>query len=156
MEWSLREIVETDAEWIFDACQDPLIQRWTKVPRPYLREHAIAFTKDLAGELAVWAIIRVEDSRPCGVIGVHTISEPEGSAEIGYWMAPWGRGLGGMKVALELLINRLREWPTVTAVEATLISEENIPSRKTLEAAGFDRIESENERLSFRREITPR
>ena len=32
-----------DADAVHRACQDPDIQRWTTVPRPYLREHADAF-----------------------------------------------------------------------------------------------------------------
>src|SRR4030081_3714503 len=38
-----------DADAVYPACQDPLIPRWTNVPRPYLPEHAegfvAAFTK---------------------------------------------------------------------------------------------------------------
>ena len=156
MAWSLREILESDAEWIFDACQDPSIQRWTKIPRPYLREHAIAFTKDLSGELKVWVILRTEDSRPCGVIGLHSISEPDGVAEIGYWMAPWGRGHGGMREAVRLVIDRLQQWPSITAVQATLISDENVASRKTVERAGFQLVQAEEGKLSFKLEIARR
>lgn len=39
----LRSLRDDDADWIFDACQDAEIQRWTLVPRPYLREHAESF-----------------------------------------------------------------------------------------------------------------
>ena len=81
-----------DADWIYEACQDPLIQQWTMVPRPYTREHAINFTRDLAGELAVWAILKLGTERPMGVISVHRISDCDAMADIGYWMAPWGRG----------------------------------------------------------------
>lgn len=135
--WSLRRIEERDVDWIYEACQDPLIQRWTLIPRPYTREHAISFTQDLAGDVAVWAIEKREMDRPLGVLGIHSISECDGAADIGYWMAPWGRGIGGMKAALSLLLSELGNWPTVAAVKAT-IAESNTASRRTVESAGFE------------------
>ena len=32
-----------DAEAVYQACQDPLIPRWTTVPSPFLHEHARDF-----------------------------------------------------------------------------------------------------------------
>jgi hypothetical protein len=32
-----------DADAVYRACQDPLIQRWTKIPRPYQLGHADGF-----------------------------------------------------------------------------------------------------------------
>lgn len=136
MDWSLRRINSDDADWIFEACQDPLIQKWIQIPKPYLREHAESFTVDLAGDVAVWVIERKKESRPCGVIGVHSISQPEGVAEIGYWMAPWGRGFGGMNTALALLIAELKGWGNVSVIQAT-IAETNLASRRSVESTGF-------------------
>ena len=45
---TLLAVEPTDAEWIFEACQDAAIQRWTRVPRPYLRSHADEF---VAGDI---------------------------------------------------------------------------------------------------------
>jgi hypothetical protein len=36
----LRPWVATDEQAVFDACQDPDIQRWVPISVPYLREHA--------------------------------------------------------------------------------------------------------------------
>jgi RimJ/RimL family protein N-acetyltransferase len=156
MDWSLRKIHSEDADWIFEACQDPSIQKWTQIPKPYLREHAESFTIDLAGDVAAWVIERVSDSRPCGVIAVHSITQPEGVAESGYWMAPWGRGKGGMSAAINLLIDQLRTWPEVKVIQASLISQENVASRRTLERTGFTFFaEDENAscRISYRRSL---
>jgi len=38
-----------DAEWITRACQDPLVLRYTLVPRPYTIEHARLFVVDHNG-----------------------------------------------------------------------------------------------------------
>ena len=47
----LRAWQEDDAEDVFRACQDPLIQRWTMVPVPYLREQAVSITLHRFGNL---------------------------------------------------------------------------------------------------------
>lgn len=88
-----------DADAVYRACQDPLIQRWTSLPGPYLREHAETFT---AGALAAWEAGR---SAPAGVFdeatgellgssGLVTIDHESGWGELGYWTAPWARGRG--------------------------------------------------------------
>ena len=53
----LRELQIDDAEWIYRACQDSEIQRWTTVPRPYSRDHAESFVHSRSGELAAYAIV---------------------------------------------------------------------------------------------------
>lgn len=136
MTWSLRSLAANDVDWIFNACQDEEIQRWTMVPRPYLRENAIQFTRDLAGDVAVWVIEQKQKLRPSGVIGIHSISEGDGVADIGYWLAPWARGHGAMSEALKILKIELMTWPSVRVIKAT-IAEENFPSRRTVEKAGF-------------------
>ena len=98
---SLREIKPTDATWIFEACQDEQIQYWTTVPKPYLMEHAVGFANGKTSEKKVWVI---EDStkKEVGVISIHGVDE-NGNAEIGYWVAPWGRGAGATKDAIKSL-----------------------------------------------------
>jgi RimJ/RimL family protein N-acetyltransferase len=84
-----------DVDTIFAACQDPDVQRYTTVPTPYLREHAVGFVEKAAGwwedgtELT-WGIRH--DDELVGMIGLHRVAR--GNAEIGYWMAPGGRRRG--------------------------------------------------------------
>lgn len=130
---TLRDLRVDDADWIYDACQDADIQRWTLVPRPYLREHAESFVTTGAGEFRNWVIVSAE-SRPVGMISVHSIDD--GVASIGYWVAPWGRGVGAASAALGLVIDELRDMSGVTAVTAA-IAEGNTASRRTVEACGF-------------------
>jgi RimJ/RimL family protein N-acetyltransferase len=95
----LRPWLAEDADAVFEACQDPVLQRWTRVPRPYLREHAESFT---AGALDAWergdaAPLGVFDAGTGKMLGSHglvKIDRDEGWAEVGYWTAPWARGRG--------------------------------------------------------------
>ena len=129
----LRELRVDDAEWIFDACQDADIQRWTLVPRPYLREHAESFARGGAGEFRNW-VVDLGGERPVGMIGVHSVEE--GVASIGYWIAPWGRGRGAASSAVGAVVDELRVLGGVVAVTAN-IAEDNVASRRTVESCGF-------------------
>src|SRR5512146_3373385 len=49
----IRPWAAADADAVFQACQDPEIQRWTAVPRPYRREHAVDYVARSAAQ--AWA-----------------------------------------------------------------------------------------------------
>lgn len=130
----LRNLESSDAEWITRACQDEEVQRWTKVPRPYTREHAEAFIKNKNGELAAWAIIDSRSQEPVGMIGIHQVIN--GVASIGYWVAPWGRKSGAASTALQIIPTLARRVGKAHTLQAT-IAETNTASRRTAERAGF-------------------
>ena len=130
----LRNLEFSDAEWITRACQDEEVQRWTKVPRPYTREHAEAFIKNKNGELAAWAIIDSRSQEPVGMIGIHHVIN--GVASIGYWVAPWGRKSGAASTALQIIPTLARRVGKAHTLQAT-IAETNTASRRTAERAGF-------------------
>ena len=130
----LRNVESSDAEWITRACQDEEVQRWTKVPRPYTREHAEAFIKNKNGELAAWAIIDSRSQEPVGMIGIHHVIN--GVASIGYWVAPWGRKSGAASTALQIIPTLARRVGKAHTLQAT-IAETNTASRRTAERAGF-------------------
>ncbi|NDB27609.1 MAG: GNAT family N-acetyltransferase [Actinobacteria bacterium] len=130
----LRPLQASDAEWIYHACQDVEIQRWTKIPRPYTREHAKSFVVDQNGELLANAIINSRTGEPAGVAGIHHIKN--GVATVGYWIAPQARRAGAASTALKILpsiANRLGDAQTMRAI----IAETNVASRATAERAGF-------------------
>jgi len=133
----LRSLESADAEWITLACQDEEVQRWTKVPRPYTREHAESFINDKNGELAAWAIIDARSQEPVGVIGIHNVTN--GVASIGYWVAPWGRKSGAASTALRIIPTLARRIGKAHTLQAT-IAETNTASRRTAERAGFTLI----------------
>ena len=130
----LRPLQSSDADWIYHACQDAEVQRWTKIPRPYTREHAKSFVIDQNGELLATAIINSRTGEPAGVAGIHHIKD--GVATVGYWIAAEARRTGAASTALRILpsiAKRLGQVHTVRAV----IAETNIASRATAECAGF-------------------
>jgi uncharacterized protein YhfF/predicted acetyltransferase len=133
----LRDLHPSDAEWITQACQDAEVQRWTKVPRPYTREHAESFVINKNGELAAWAIIDSRSQEPVGVIGIHHVIN--GVASIGYWVAPWGRKSGAASTALRIIPTLARRVGKAHILHAT-IAETNSASRRTAERAGFTSI----------------
>ena len=133
----LRNLESSDAEWVARACQDEEIQRWTKVPRPYTREHAESFIKNKNGELAAWAIIDSRSQEPVGVIGIHHVINSV--ASIGYWIAPWGRKSGAASTALRIIPTLARRIGKAHTLHAT-IAETNTASRRTVERAGFELI----------------
>ena len=130
----LRDLSPADAAWIHEACQDSEIQRWTLVPRPYLRTHAESFVIDGAGDRRVWVVERDSDARAVGVISVHSVTD--GVADIGYWIAPWGRREGAGSNAVSLLCDEVATWSGVKSAVARIAST-NVASQSTVRRAGF-------------------
>ncbi|MFI6779919.1 GNAT family N-acetyltransferase [Micromonospora sp. NPDC050276] len=97
----LRPWREADADAVHKACQDPDIQRWTTVPRPYLPEHAHGFVAEMSrrawaeGTGAPLAVCDPSTGELLGSNGLISIDQ-NGTGEIGYWTAPWARGRGVM------------------------------------------------------------
>ncbi len=90
-----------DAEAIHRICQDPQIQRYTALPIPYRRAHAEQFVRRATagwsyGSAATWAVRR--ETELCGMISLDEIGE--GTARVGFWLAPDHRGRGLMTEAL--------------------------------------------------------
>ncbi|WP_092380852.1 GNAT family N-acetyltransferase [Micromonospora phaseoli] len=95
----LRPWRAADADAVHRACQDPDIQRWTSVPRPYRPEHAQKFVADRArqwelGTGAPFAVCDAATGELLGACGLNTIDRHHELSEIGYWTAPWARGQG--------------------------------------------------------------
>ena len=130
----LRPFVTADAEWIHRACQDPEIQRWTLVPRPYGMEHARSFLADDSLEDWRWAI--EESGAPLGVVSIHGVDPASGDAPIGYWVAPWARRRGVATAAVAGLIDAARSRPGIGRVVAH-VARDNRQSRGVVERAGF-------------------
>src|SRR5665811_1987857 len=92
----LRPPTADDVDAITRACQDPEIAAWVSTPYPYQRSHAVWFVQTIvqpgwqSGTDLVWSVRDAETDRLLGMVGLHQIAD--GSAEIGFWMAPWGRG----------------------------------------------------------------
>jgi RimJ/RimL family protein N-acetyltransferase len=139
--FQLRHLHYDDVEWVFDACQDEAIQRWTMVPRPYSLEDAEWFVEN-EPEYVTMVIEDSESSMPLGLVSIHDIDEVTREASIGYWVAPWGRGMKAASAAVKLLIASITPDEDIHSVVA-YIAEENTASRRTIERAGFVEVERE-------------
>jgi RimJ/RimL family protein N-acetyltransferase len=96
----LRPFVPSDVDAVYAACQDPDIQRWTRVPVPYERQHAEGYVRDNsvagwgAGAGRSYAVTDATTGTLLGTVGLVEFDPEEGTAEIGYWTAPAARGQG--------------------------------------------------------------
>ena len=102
----LRLPVANDEQAVFEACQDPEIQRWVPIPAPYRREHAHEWIAESEngwseGRHGALAIADASDDRFLGAIGLGPIGERR--ASIGYWVVPAKRGRGIATDAVRLL-----------------------------------------------------
>lgn len=98
----LRAWLPGDAEAVHAACQDPQVQRWTRVPVPYGREHARDYVEQVspacwaAGTDALFALLDAGTGGLLASIPLRGIDRVDLRAEIGLWVlaAARGRGVG--------------------------------------------------------------
>lgn len=147
----LRPWTRADADDVFVACQDVQIQRWTTVPSPYTRSHAVAYVTEMAPAAweqggAVFAVVERATGMVAGSIGAQGMRD--GVAHVGYWTAPALRGRGFASDALRTLTAWfLREG----AARVELVAEPaNIGSVRVVEAARFTREGVLRQRLVLR------
>lgn len=131
---------EADIDAIFQACQDPAIQRYTTVPSPYRREDAEQFIVSVAEQWAgdqhrTWAMRH--EGELVGTIGLYRLSG-KGDGELGYWVAPQARGNGFITEASRAVL----EWgfspdgPALVRIEWHA-SVGNVASARTARTLGF-------------------
>lgn len=158
--YTLRRPDPTDIPWIFTACQDPELGRWTQIPQPYRPEHAVAFVENRMDEVWPFMITRTESGELLGAIALKSFDLHSRRGEIGYWLAAEARGQGTMTIALTAL-----EGATVVhfgAREMVLrIAEGNAASVAVAERAGYVRAGREPascngmDALVFRKRLAP-
>ncbi|WP_030242014.1 MULTISPECIES: GNAT family N-acetyltransferase [unclassified Streptomyces] len=93
----LRTVGPQDTDAVYDACQDPDIQRWTLIPSPYLREHAESFTEQMApdgwadGSMFTFGVF-LRSGELAGMLGITMRALSTG--EIGFWATKRHRSNG--------------------------------------------------------------
>lgn len=138
----LRALHPSDADDIEVACSDVLTQRWLPLPQPYTVETARSFIMEQAvsqrdsGSGAVFAID--VEGRLHGCIDLKKTDWCAGTSEIGYWVAPWGRGAGLAGRAAATLARWALVELGLQRVEVR-VAGDNVASQRTAEAAGFCR-----------------
>lgn len=89
---------EADADQLVEACQDPEIVRFTRVPSPYGHVHARQYVlQSVRGAIAGTALnllARDDSGRVVASCGLPRVDRADLSAEVGYWVAPWARRQG--------------------------------------------------------------
>ena len=141
----MRPTLESDVPAIYEACQDPLIPRFTTVPINYTMSHALDYFQripasiELQREIPFVIEFGVGDEKEfAGVISLHTISIDNHRAEIGYWMCEQMRGKGIATAAVKILTGYGLDALGFKRIEAA-VDLENTWSQKLLISAGYER-----------------
>ena len=136
---TLRHPTLDDVDAIVAACQDPEIPKWTNVPSPYTRDDAIWWIERTVEERAAGrtqaflAFIGDAFAASCSLM---ELDKRPGYGEIGYWVAKPARRRGVASRACALLREFGIDQLGLTRIEL-LIHQDNLPSRRTAERAGF-------------------
>jgi RimJ/RimL family protein N-acetyltransferase len=148
----LRPWTAGDAGFVFAACQEAEIQRWTTVPSPYSHDDAVGYVTTFAPQAweqgeAVFAIVDLATGEPVGSIGAHGV--PDGVAHVGYWIAAGARGRGLARDALRTLARWCLREAGVARVEL-VVDPANTGSLRVAGAAGFTAEGTLRQRLVVR------
>lgn len=143
-EITLRRAEERDIMAIYNACQDPIIPRFTTVPSPYLMSHAEDFIREIAPRSfeekteLLFSIVKGKGAEEefCGLISFHTVDLNNHATELGYWLAKPARGKGIAKTAVKLISEYGIDTMGLRRIEA-LVDVENIASRALLTSSGY-------------------
>jgi RimJ/RimL family protein N-acetyltransferase len=94
----LRTFTADDTDAVYEAVQDPDIQRWTTIPSPYARRHAEHFVGEMVPNgwqhdtEYTWAVRLGADGPLTAAMSLH--HPRSGTWEIGFWTAEEHRGRG--------------------------------------------------------------
>jgi RimJ/RimL family protein N-acetyltransferase len=134
----LRPWRRDDVDAVTAACQDPDLQRWTRVPVPYARTDAEAFVGEVSAGMhreggASFAVVTHDDD----LVGSMGLFPPRaGVGEIGYWTVAGMRGRGYTAEALRVVSAWALDEVGLRRVEL-LVDPRNTASRRVGERAGF-------------------
>ena len=107
-ETSLRPWRDADVPALVEACQDPEIVRWTRVPAGYGEADARFYLHQryeatFAGVTAPFAIVHATTQDLLGSISLMRFAWHHARAEVGYWLAAPARGQGHATRAVRLI-----------------------------------------------------
>jgi RimJ/RimL family protein N-acetyltransferase len=130
-----------DVPALVEICQDPEIQRFTRVPEPYTKDDALMYlaqqtAREQRGEVAAFAIADAADDMLLGSIDVRRLDD--GRASIGYLLGASGRGRGVATRAVRLLSRWVLAELGVARLEIHA-RPDNPASQRVAERAGFTR-----------------
>lgn len=142
----LRPWRAADLDDVVEGTQDPLVPWFTAVPENNTRANAEEYftgqeAKRLADEELVLAIADAETDRFLGPVSIFRFDWKAREGEIGYWLAPWGRGRGAATQAVSLLSDWAFSVLPIDELQLR-IDDDNIASLNVGARAGFTRADS--------------
>lgn len=139
---TLRALEHRDADDYAAGTTDPLVRRYAHLPEPEYTAQRVGELIDTTiaaglrdGTMAVLAVAAADSDRFLGSLVVFDVDAD--SAEVGFWLAPGGRGRGTATEALHAAQDLARSRGLTILRARTLV--ENDASRRVLERAGFRR-----------------
>ena len=125
-----------DVEAVLAQCRDRQTQRWTRVPVPYERHHAVEWLTSRRRDWEDGRILSlaVDAGGFCGTVDLRP--DGEGGAHLGYGLGPWARGRGLLERALRLLLPWAFEMLRLEVVHWEAVAG-NWPSRRAAWRVGF-------------------
>jgi ribosomal-protein-alanine N-acetyltransferase len=132
-----------DLPLVREASSDDYIPLITTVPSTYSPAAGEAFIRRQwerasTGAGYPFVIVRIEDRRPLGMVGLWLTDRGEGRASLGYWLAGSARGQGIAAEALRAVVG----WAVGELRIARLqlyVEPWNVASQRTAERVGFQR-----------------
>jgi RimJ/RimL family protein N-acetyltransferase len=142
-ETSLRPWRDSDVPALVEACQDPEIVRWTRVPASYGEADARFYLRQrydatFAGLTAPFAIVHSATADLLGSISLMRFAWRHARAEVGYWLAATARGQGHATRAVELICAWGFDKLALERIDL-LAATGNPASQQVAERAGFTR-----------------
>ncbi|MGN6472727.1 MAG: GNAT family N-acetyltransferase [Mycobacteriales bacterium] len=102
----LRPFAERDVPDLLEAWRDETQRLWWGVgatDAAGAREWIAKRNDWSSGVARAWAITD-DTGRLLGNVNLHAIDRDQGEAQVGYWVAPWGRGRGVATAAVRLVV----------------------------------------------------
>lgn len=138
----LRRWRDRDIPQLVEICQDPEIQRRTRVPSGYTEDDARRWLEGHDDEvrqgtgLSLCVTDAADPDRVLASIGVVGGDPDDRVAEVGYWVAPAARGRGVATAAVRLLARWLFE-EAGSARVVLVVATDNAASQAVARKAGF-------------------
>ncbi len=140
---TLRELEPRDADAYAAGTEDPDVRRFGHLPEPRYTPQRVRelIDTEIAGGLAsgTLAVLALADAATDDFLGSLVVFDvtPE-SAEVGFWVAPAGRGRGAAAAGLGLARDLARARGLTSLRARTAV--DNAASRRVLERAGFQPV----------------
>jgi RimJ/RimL family protein N-acetyltransferase len=139
----LRPPEPDDVDAVFAYCQDPDAARFTTIPWPYERHHAVEWIEESTrcwadGVRASFVVVDASTGELVGSIGLVRLDRDAGEAEVGYLVKREARGRGIAPRAVRLV----RDWALGELGFARLELQTDVRNRasqRVAEKAGFRR-----------------